>query len=61
MVGGALAGFLIEVPNTRLKCTAWVGGRGVCVCAWLVEAFAHLEEAIDVITFGTVPVRPRLN
>lgn len=56
-----MAGFLIEVPNTRLKCTAWVGGRGVCVCAWLVEAFAHLEEAIDVMTFGIVPVRPRLN
>lgn len=33
----------------------------MCICAWLVEAFAHLEEAIDVMTFGIVLVRPRLN
>lgn len=39
--GSALAGFLIEVPNTGLNCTAWVGGRGVCAHARLVEAFAH--------------------
>lgn len=50
---GDLVGFLLIVPNTNLKCTAWVGcvGKG-----GLIGAFVHLKETMDVMTFSTEPV-----